>query len=822
MADLATNTALSPANALTQGGNALDLYGGLARGGALGDIQAGAAGARLATGGGLVTGTGAQELGGAAGALGGAAGIYTGLKQGGISGYGSAAVGALRGAQGVATAVSGFEGGAAAGGADAANLAGSLGSVAGYVAAPLALYNFAKNWQSGSTGSDTLGGAEAGAAIGSIIPGVGTVIGGIVGAAVGALSSDFGGGKKDPETVALSSYVPQFNANPSIASQLSPSQNFQLLAGVFDAKNNSPGHATPLEQIFGRQGEGNFVNQMMTQVNAAIASGKVPKNATPQQLYQSVVNPWLTSMKGNYGGGNTSAAIQSNWTDSSGQQFGNALQASVTNLLGQWQAGAITPQTPLGIAGQADTTVPAYGTGSSPTVHQGPHANVQVRGGTPTGQNTGAVPPVAVAGNSMAVNPVNTQVAPGTNALTTGGNPYLTGGGPGTTNFAPVAGGAPAIPSGSGSNPLLPAAGAAAVAGAPAISSALGGAGLPPGVTNALPYLAAGGLGLYQAGQTATQNQGYVNSLAGLGQPLTATGSQLINAGLQGQITPTQQTVVSTLQSQGQQLIDSAAPLASIANTAFANYQAGQLQPGQQAQIDAWTASAKQSLAQSLATSGISDSSILASQDAAIDSQATQLKANLMAQNLGIADQQFTQWLTATQAGQQLQASGAQYAATSVNNMLTTGLQFEQAGIAPQTNAVQTAINQNAALSTNVSNLMKSLAGAYTLANGPAAQAQDPTGGVSAGTLRDIGGGQGNVSGIPSSIGTPATAESPSSLTNVMLPDVQNMQMPNFDVSVPTTAAGGVPTQTFNNSFFDPGSDAPNIDFGSGDDSGGG
>jgi hypothetical protein len=275
-------------------------------------------------------------------------------------------------------------------------LSGALG-VGG---AALGAYNLAENWQSGATGPDALMGAEEGASIGSaVMPGIGTAVGGVLGGAVGAISSAFGGGKPDPETLMGQNYTAQYNSlNPQqqgqLASQMSPAQNFQFLAGIFDAKNNSPGHSTPLEQIFGQRGEGNFVLQMTGQINSAIKSGKLSPNASAEQIYSQVVTPWLSSYQGNYGGGNTSAAIQANWTNSQGQPFGNALASSIVNLIGQWQSGALTAQTPIGISGQQLTGLEAYagGAGTAGT------AGTAYSSMAPTAQ--GAAPPAGSTGTS--------------------------------------------------------------------------------------------------------------------------------------------------------------------------------------------------------------------------------------------------------------------------------------------------------------------------------------------------------------------------------------------------------------------------------------
>jgi hypothetical protein len=269
-------------------------------------------------------------------------GVYQGLKTGGVAGDLQAGVSA--GELGVQTgAISGAAG-------------STLGSALPFIGAGLSLYNTVSNWQSGNTGADALNGAETGASIGTaIVPGIGTLVGGVIGGAVGALSSAFGGGKKDPETTSFNGMVAA-NAqagNNSVVQSLNPTQAYQSLAGMMDAKNNTAGHSTPLEMVFGREGEGAMMTQMSSVVNSAISSGKIAKNASPSQIYSSVVMPWLQS-KGAYTPAN--AIISSNGTKNNG-----TIDSLITQLIGQWQSGALTPSSKVGISGQTIQGLQAYG-----------------------------------------------------------------------------------------------------------------------------------------------------------------------------------------------------------------------------------------------------------------------------------------------------------------------------------------------------------------------------------------------------------------------------------------------------------------------------
>lgn len=319
------------------GSTAASLYGisqGLQRGGVTGNAQAALGAASLANRAGFLGGNNSATTG-ALGAASGALGIYNGIQQGGVAGYGGATVGALRLGSGVASL------------AGDANLAGTLGSAAGYVAAPLSVYNAVSNWRSGATGSDALQGAEAGAAVGSIIPGIGTIAGALIGGAAGAISSAFGGGQTDPETKNWNGFINATggaNATPAqvtaATQNMSPQTAFNLLSGVMDIKDGR----IPIVNAFGHMGESGLLNSMTGEINNAISSGKISKNASPQDIYSQIVEPWLNS-KG--------ATI----TPETG---GLQLQAVLQNLIGSWQNGQLTSATQLTSTGSTDKSLPAY------------------------------------------------------------------------------------------------------------------------------------------------------------------------------------------------------------------------------------------------------------------------------------------------------------------------------------------------------------------------------------------------------------------------------------------------------------------------------
>jgi hypothetical protein len=311
----------------------------------LGNIQRGIGMASLANSAASRLGGGSSMLGAGLGAAGGFLSMYSGIKQGGVMGYGSAIAGGLRGASGIASLMG--NGG----------LAGSLGAAAGYVAAPLAVYSAIKNWKSGSTGSDALQGAEAGAAVGSmIVPGIGTVVGAVIGGAVGAISSAFGGGKTSGEQTADRSMDAALNtANDQQRMQAimgqSPAQNIQAINGFMNAHDTSAGHSETIQNVFGKNGVSNMFQQMMPQINSAIAKNPALGKLSPSQLYSQVVTPWLNS-KG--------ASIGTGSKDVKGNKEGGNLQDSIIASIGQWQSGSFTSKTPVGAKGQT-INIPLYG-----------------------------------------------------------------------------------------------------------------------------------------------------------------------------------------------------------------------------------------------------------------------------------------------------------------------------------------------------------------------------------------------------------------------------------------------------------------------------
>ena len=203
-------------------------------------------------------------------------------------------------------------------------------------------------------GADVAAGADAAAGAGAGASALGTI--GAVApyalalAAIGYGASRIAGNPGAQEAQPWQNFVSAYNKSPSTAT-LNPASAYQDLASVMSAENNSPGHSQPIEQVFGRMGEQNLMQQMTQHINSQIAAGRIPRTATPQQIYSQVVAPWLASKN---------AGIANQYT-SNGQAEAPALQADLTSLIGYWQSGLLSAGSKVGSGGQTIAGLQAFG-----------------------------------------------------------------------------------------------------------------------------------------------------------------------------------------------------------------------------------------------------------------------------------------------------------------------------------------------------------------------------------------------------------------------------------------------------------------------------
>ena len=258
------------------------------------------------------------------------------------------------------------------------------------------------------------------------------------------------------------------------------------------------------------------------------------------------------------------------------------------------------------------------------------------------------------------------------------------------------------------------------------------------------PYAAVGAAGIAQAKATQSQDQKYVQQLAALGGPQTAAGQALLKQFQAGQLTPQQQQVVDTSQKQGSDLMSAAAPLSAIAQQAYQNYQSGTLPPADEQRIKDQVAQQQQQIRQQLASQGITDSSILAGYDQQIQNQADETRQSLLDARFATGNQAYDRWLTTTQAGQQLQLQGQQYAVTSLDTMLNQSLGLTAQGMEPVAQSIQLAIQSDTQLSQQINDLIGNLSAAYAY--------QASGGGRGLGWGAGVGGAAGSTSNLLSSI----------------------------------------------------------------------
>lgn len=270
-------------------------------------------------------------------------------------------------------------------------------------------------------------------------------------------------------------------------------------------------------------------------------------------------------------------------------------------------------------------------------------------------------------------------------------------------------------------------------------SGLTGGAGLGTAIGSAIPYA-----GIYGAASVAATNQQNANAatvapLTNLGNQLTGAGTTQLNNFQNNTITPQQQSVADTANSQGASLISSAGALGQIAQQAFSQYSSGALNPGDQAALDAQVTSQKAQVAQQMAAQGITDSSAINSAYQQIDNNALIQRQTLMNNYLSTGETAYNSWATTTEAGQQLQLEGKQYVASSIQQNLTNALSLDQAGMGPLEDAINATIQSNTQISNTMTQLMASLAAAWSYQTAKASGVNTSTGTGTGSTASQIG-----------------------------------------------------------------------------------
>jgi hypothetical protein len=615
----------------------LSIYGDLSKNTTKGDVAAGSQAAKT-------FGKG-SEVGEAGGIVSGGLEIQQGLQHGGVVGDTEAAIGA--GQIGLSTGL--------------INAGSSVGGAIPVAGSALATYEFAKNWQSGASGADAMGGASAGAAIGTAIePGVGTLAGLVIGGAVGAVSSMFGPGKQDPETANWNSYAAYYDKHGAAGvAGATPSQNFQLLSGIFDSRGGGA-NSIPFYAKYGRQGESAFTTDMATQINQALASGKISPSTPAAQVYQTVVQPWINGME------------PGGWKDaktSKGQPTKAAMGNMLTSLIQQYMGGQLTSSSKLGVSGQSIPQLPPVGAMGTPASAAAAKAAVAAQTAQ-YNQSLTAFPTAAASGGTSAI----TSLALLFPAIFAGASAMPTGLPTSTTND-------PTLPDSSGG------AGGAATTGGTDPSSLLTDINSflssPAGGVAEFGTLA--GLGLAEANSQKKTNDSLAQSLATPGQPYTAAGSAELSQ-LQGG-----PQVGGPLGASIAQQTSAASNLGNVAK----QYSTGQLTSAQNSQVQDFIKQQRAMVDTQLAQSGNTDSSARQAAYQQIDDNAAQLTQQLTQQNTQIASAALT-------SVQQ-----------TYSTLLTQALNSSEFGFTAQEAAVMTQIQSDTQLSGQLQQLFGALAQGY-------------------------------------------------------------------------------------------------------------
>ena len=294
----------------------------------------------------------------------------------------------------------------------------------------------------------------------------------------------------------------------------------------------------------------------------------------------------------------------------------------------------------------------------------------------------------------------------------------------------------PAIAAAAGANTAAPASsfGSNVLSG---LTNSLGGSSLGTTLGQAAPYAAVGALGLAQAQQGLASDKQYSQQLTNLGQPMVNQSNTLLNNYNNNNLNPQDTALLANAQTLNTQIQNSTAGLSSIAQQAFSSYLSGTLPPGTQAALDAQVQAQKQQVAQSLSSSGIADSTILAGAYANIDNQALITKQNLLNQMFATGNQAYDTYLTGTAQGQSILAGATQQADSSLQAMLSGATSTFSAGAVPITQGIQTAMQTDANYSQQVAQLMGTLTAAY--AKQYASPAAAAAGGAAAGAAGALG-----------------------------------------------------------------------------------
>jgi len=113
---------------------------------------------------------------------------------------------------------------------------------------------------------------------------------GLAGAGVAALAASMVNTREFGD-VALRNYWGGVDSGRNIGE----SDPTELAQGFINFYRTNKNDFAP-QSVYGRTGQEDFLYDMTQKINSAVNDGTAPKDATPGQLYSSVVEPWMQTM----------------------------------------------------------------------------------------------------------------------------------------------------------------------------------------------------------------------------------------------------------------------------------------------------------------------------------------------------------------------------------------------------------------------------------------------------------------------------------------------------------------------------------------------
>jgi len=141
-----------------------------------------------------------------------------------------------------------------------------------------------------TAGTTVASAVGTGAAAGSFVPIIGTAVGAILGLVASGVFQH----RQDPEVSNFNSAVALYNSQGP-AGILNIADKYLVLAGLFDLEPSQIKGNIPIYRKYGRMGEFKFLYDMCMQIYQAAQAGRISPNATVQDVFNNIVQPWINS-----------------------------------------------------------------------------------------------------------------------------------------------------------------------------------------------------------------------------------------------------------------------------------------------------------------------------------------------------------------------------------------------------------------------------------------------------------------------------------------------------------------------------------------------